>query len=144
MDWSMPTGWWIAAGVLIAAELATGTFYLLMLALGAVAGALAAHTGLGFNAQLLGAALIGGGAVAVVHLRRQRQPAALPAAENRDVNIDIGERIEVSAWRPDGSGHAFYRGARWDVRHAGSGVPQPGWHVIKSVEGNRLHVERVA
>jgi len=32
MDWSAATGWWIVAGVLVAAELATGTFYLLMLA----------------------------------------------------------------------------------------------------------------
>jgi membrane protein implicated in regulation of membrane protease activity len=143
MDWSLPTWWWITAGVLIAAELATGTFYLLMLALGAVAGALAAHAGVGLNAQLLAAAMVGGGAVAALHVRRQRQPAALPAAENRDVNIDIGERIEVTAWSPDGSGQAMYRGARWSVRHAGSGTPQPGWHVIRRVEGNRLHVERV-
>lgn len=143
MDWSLPTWWWITAGVLIAAELATGTFYLLMLALGAVAGALAAHAGVGLNAQLLAAALVGGGAVAALHVRRQRQPSAPPAAENRDVNIDIGERIEVTSWSPDGSGQAMYRGARWSVRHAGSGTPQPGWHVIRSVEGNRLHVERV-
>ncbi|NBW48225.1 MAG: NfeD family protein, partial [Betaproteobacteria bacterium] len=33
--------WWIVAGVLVAIELATGTFYLLMLALGAVAAAVA-------------------------------------------------------------------------------------------------------
>ena len=38
MDWSLATWWWIAAGVLVAAELASGTFYLLMLALGAGAG----------------------------------------------------------------------------------------------------------
>ena len=143
MDWSPPTWWWIAAGVLIAAELATGTFYLLMLALGAAAGALAAHAGVGFNAQLLVAALIGGGAVAALHLQRQRQPAAPPTAENRDVNIDIGERIQVTDWLPDGTAHAMYRGARWSVRHAGTGAPQPGWHVITSVEGNRLHVARI-
>ena len=41
MDFSAPTLWWVAAGVLVAAELATGTFYLLMIALGA-AGAAAA------------------------------------------------------------------------------------------------------
>ncbi|MBA3625982.1 MAG: NfeD family protein, partial [Methylibium sp.] len=40
MEWSAATLWWIAAGVLIAAELATGTFYLLLLALGATAAAL--------------------------------------------------------------------------------------------------------
>ncbi|HEU6455220.1 MAG TPA: NfeD family protein, partial [Roseateles sp.] len=45
MDWTDATTWWIAAGVLVAIELGTGTIYLLMLAVGAVAGALAAHLG---------------------------------------------------------------------------------------------------
>ena len=48
MDLSGATGWWIVAGVLVAAELATGTFYLLMLALGAAAAALAAHLAIAF------------------------------------------------------------------------------------------------
>jgi hypothetical protein len=29
------------------------------------------------------------------------------------------------------------------VRFAGSGAPLPGRHVIRRVEGNRLHVERI-
>jgi membrane protein implicated in regulation of membrane protease activity len=139
---SAPVLWWIAAGVLVAAELATGTFYLLMLALGAAAAALAAHVGVGFNAQLLAAAVVGGGAVVVWHLyRRRTQPVPPPAAANRDVNIDIGEEVEVGEWNPDGSGSTIYRGARWQVRHEGGGAPRPGRHVIRRVEGNRLHVE---
>ena len=141
MDWSLATWWWIVAGMLVAAELATGTFYLLMLALGAAVAALAAHGGLGLNAQLSTAAVVGGGAVAAWHLMRQRQPSAGPVSENRDVNLDIGERIEVHGWHADGTGSAMYRGARWSVRHLGSGAPRPGWHVIRRVEGNRLHVE---
>jgi membrane protein implicated in regulation of membrane protease activity len=136
------TAWWVAAGVLVAAELATGTFYLLMLALGAAAGAIAAHVGVGLNAQLLAAALVGGGAVAVWHWLRPQRAGALPAAENRDVNLDIGEELQVPAWQADGSASVSYRGAMWAVRHTGSGVPQPGRHVIRRVEGNRLYVER--
>jgi membrane protein implicated in regulation of membrane protease activity len=34
MDLSASTYWWVAAGVAVAVELATGTFYLLMIALG--------------------------------------------------------------------------------------------------------------
>jgi membrane protein implicated in regulation of membrane protease activity len=143
MDGSLSTGWWIAAGVLVAAELASGTFYLLMLALGAVVGALAAHAGMGFNGQLISAAMVGIGAVAAWHLVRRRSGPAVPVAQNRDVNLDVGERVEVQAWHADGTGSAMYRGARWDVRHVGPGEPQPGWHVIRSVEGNRLHVERI-
>ena len=45
MDLDAPSLWWLTVGALVAAELATGTFYLLMLALGAAAGAMAAHAG---------------------------------------------------------------------------------------------------
>ena len=141
MDWSLATWWWIVAGVLVAAELATGTFYLLMLALGAAAAALAAHAGLSGSLQIVTAAVVGGAAVTAWHLKRQREPAALPADQNRDVNLDIGERLEVTDWHADGTGFAMYRGARWAVRHDGPGTPVIGWHVIRRVEGNRLHVE---
>ncbi len=144
MDWSQSTGWWLAAGVLVAAELATGTFYLLMLALGAAAGALAAHAGLALTGQIATAALLGGGAVAVWHQRRSRQPKALPAATNPDVNLDVGGTVQVAQWQADGSARISYRGSAWDARHVGSGQPQPGAHVIRAVEGNRLLLERAA
>ena len=142
MDFDAANWWWITAGVLIAAELTTGTFYLLMLALGAAAAALAAHAGLGFSAQLLVGALLGSGAVVFWHLRRQRVPAAPPASANRDVNLDIGERVHVGAWAPDGSARVEYRGAAWSARYAGEGTPEPGEHVIRAVEGNRLLLGR--
>ncbi|MBC7547724.1 MAG: NfeD family protein, partial [Polaromonas sp.] len=41
--------WWLLAGGVVIAELLTGTFYLLMMAIGLVAGALAAHAGLGLT-----------------------------------------------------------------------------------------------
>jgi membrane protein implicated in regulation of membrane protease activity len=136
------TTWWIVAGVLVAAELATGTFYLLMLALGAAAAALAAHFGVAFSGQMLVAALIGGGAVAAWHVKRSRQPAAAPASENRDVNLDIGETVHVPAWSADNTAQVSYRGASWAVRYVGQGAPQPGAHVIHAVEGSRLLLER--
>ena len=37
------TVWWILAGLLVSAELLTGTFHLLMLAIGLAAGAVAAR-----------------------------------------------------------------------------------------------------
>ena len=47
MEFQASTLWWVLAGVLVIAELLTGTFYLLMLALGSVAAAGAAHAGAG-------------------------------------------------------------------------------------------------
>ena len=142
MDWGQATNWWIVAGVLVAAELATGTFYLLMLALGAVAAALAAHLGSALNGQLVAAALVGGGAVTAWRFKRGGQAAAAaPAGENRDVNLDIGETVIVTAWDADGAANVHYRGASWAVRYVGQGTPQPGAHVIQALDGNRLLVQ---
>lgn len=141
MDWNAPTLWWLVAGLLVAAELATGTFYLLMLALGCVAGAVSAHLGLAFTAQLISAALLGGGATVGWHLKRSGQPRPAPADRNRDVNLDIGESLHVAAWNADGSARVPYRGADWTVRLAGTGTPAPGPHVIVALHGNELRVK---
>lgn len=142
MDWSWSTWWWIATGALVAAELLTGTFYLLMLAAGTATAALVAMAGLGVNGQLIAAALVGGGSVALWHWRRQAMPTALPAEANRDVNLDIGEQVRVEAWNADGTAQVSYRGAMWSVQYAGQGTPLPGVHVIESLQGSRLMLNR--
>lgn len=132
------TWWWIAAGLTVAAELATGTFYLLMIAVGLVGGALAAHLGGGVTAQLVAAALVGGGAVAAWHTIRRRQPGPPPVSANPDVNIDIGQRVHVPQWNADGTARVSYRGALWSVRFRGQGTPAPGNYVIRAVDGSEL------
>jgi membrane protein implicated in regulation of membrane protease activity len=140
LDWSASTWWWLAAGALVAAELASGTFYLLMVALGAVAGALAAHAGLGGTAQMVLAALLAVAATAAWHVKRSRGPRPQPIESNRDVNIDIGQSVHVRHWAADGSARVQYRGAAWSVRFAGSGTPAAGEHVIVALNGNELRV----
>ena len=142
MDFSAPTVWWVVAGVLVAAELMIGTFYLLMIALGAAGAALAAHAGMSATAQVVVAAVVGGGATALWHWKRARSPRSAPSESNRDVNLDIGRSLQVPAWQPDGSARATYRGAAWSVRYAGEGAPAPGEHVIVAVQGNELRVAR--
>ena len=44
MDFSASTLWWVAAGLLVAAEMLTSTFYLLMLAVG-ILGSVMSSTG---------------------------------------------------------------------------------------------------
>ncbi len=136
--------WWLAAGALVAAELATGTFYLLMLALGCAAGALAGHAGAGATTQVVAAAVLGGGATVAWHLRRARQPRAAPADSNRDVNLDIGQTVHVAAWDADGNARVTYRGAAWSARAAGPGAPQSGEHIIVAVRGTELQLARPA
>jgi membrane protein implicated in regulation of membrane protease activity len=142
MDWNWATVWWIAAGVLVAAELATGSFYLLMLAAGAAAGALAAHLGLGLTVQMVAAAIVGGVAVFVLHRGRAKAPKAAPASSNPDVNLDIGQSVQVEAWSADGLAQVQYRGAAWQARFIGSEPARSGRHVIRAVEGSCLLLDR--
>ena len=117
-------------------------FYLLMLALGAAAAALAAYAGLGTSGQLLTAALLGGGAVVLWHLRQGRRPPGAAATANRDVNLDIGNTVHVAHWRADGSARVTHRGAGWEARFIGSGDPVAGHFVIRAVEGSCLMLDR--
>jgi membrane protein implicated in regulation of membrane protease activity len=137
---SFTSFWWIVAGVLVAVELATGTFYLLMLAVGATAAALAQMAGAGSDTQIVTAALVGGGATALWHLRRSKHPTSAPAHSNPDVLLDIGQTVTVAQWRPDGTARVQYRGSEWDA-HAATDQPlTPGPHKIVAVQGNRLEL----
>lgn len=134
------TVWWVAAGIAVAAELATGTFYLLMIALGLVGAAIAAHLGAATTTQVMTAAVIGAGATAAWHWHRFSQPRSAPARENHDVNLDIGEHVSVIAWGEDRSAHCVYRGSTWIVRLAPDAPALAGLQRIVAVEGNWLVV----
>jgi membrane protein implicated in regulation of membrane protease activity len=138
MDYSTAAAWWVAAGIAVAAELATGTFYLLMVGLGLIAGAVASHLGFGLTVQIVAAALVGSGATALWHWHRAKQPRSAPARENHDVNLDIGERVNVGAWNPDGTARVQYRGSQWTARRAPGAAAVLGAHRVAAVEGNWL------
>jgi membrane protein implicated in regulation of membrane protease activity len=138
MDFSQATLWWVAAGLAVVAELATGTFYLLMIALGLCCGALAAHLGLSGTWQVAAAAAVGAGATALWHWRRYSQPRSLPARENRDVNLDIGEHVSVALWAADQTARVQHRGTDWTARLQPGFAAQPGPHKVVAVEGNWL------
>jgi membrane protein implicated in regulation of membrane protease activity len=141
MDWSASTWWWIAAGLLVAGELATGTFYVLMLAIGCVFGALAGYAQISFLAQVAVAAVVGGVAV-IAWDRKRRRDTGLPAAANPAINLDIGEQVQVDGWNADGTARVPYRGSAWNVRYIGDGVAVPGPHVIAEVRHNELALRR--
>ena len=139
------TWWWLITGGLVIAELLTGSFYLLMLAIGAAAGAMAAHLGWGINAQLVAAIVCGTLAVVACYLVRRRLPAEAPAQRNKDVNLDVGELVEVNQWNEDGTAQVRYRGAQWTVAaHEGASevFNGPGQYRIAEVIGSRLLVEK--
>ena len=138
------TLWWLLAAGAVTLELLTGTFFLLMTAVGMAAGAMAAHAGLELAGQLVVAALVGGGGVLAWQRWRKARPDAPVATQNRDVNLDIGEVVQVEHWLPDGSAVVRYRGAEWAAAMAkpltDGKLPIPGAFRIVAVEGSRLLV----
>jgi len=135
------TLWWLLAGAAVVAELLTGTFYLLMLGTGAAAGAVAAHLGAGIPAQIVVAALVGGGAVVAWHFARGR--AGIGGGPGANIDFDAGEVVHVTAWTADNTATVRYRGAVWTAVPAG-GTPQGvGPHRVQAVDGSRLVVEKI-
>ena len=137
------TVWWLLTGALVALELMTGTFYLLMLGVGAAAGALAAHTGAGLTSQVVVAALVALAAVTVWTWLRRRKPGDPSARAQRSVNLDIGETVQVDAWSDDGTAQVRYRGASWTAVLPSGAIAQPGPHRVVELVGSRLLVERI-
>jgi membrane protein implicated in regulation of membrane protease activity len=135
--------WWLLTGVAVAIELVTGTFYLLMFAVGLAAAAIAAHLGMSVTAQLVIAAAIGGGAVIAWHFLRGKKMVGKNAEFNSDVNMDIGQTVQVDVWNADGTASVKYRGANWAAQlqeGSGSGA---GTYSVEQVVGSRLILKKV-
>ena len=132
-------GWLVGAGILVIAELFTGTFYLLMIAIGLGAGALAAASGASGSVQTFVAAAVGLTATALLHRSRFGRPARTEASRDRNVNLDIGQRVAVAEWQ-GGRARVMYRGALWDVELGPGALPEAGDVRIVEVLGNRLIV----
>lgn len=135
------TIWWLLAGGTVVAELLTGTFYLLMLALGFAAAALAAHAGASDVVQILAAAGVGGGAVVAWHWAKRRRPGDPSARADRSVNLDVGELVMIDAWNADGTASVKYRGATWTAVHRSGVSPSVGMHRVVELVGSRLLVD---
>lgn len=136
------TIWWVMAGAFIAVEMLTGTFYLLMVALGLGAAAIAAHAGLSSTLQIVVAAVVCGGAVVGWRGYRLKNPKKPSLSSNSAVNLDLGETVMVEAWSPQGTATVKYRGAKWAVTLADDSIPIAGPYRIVKVVGSRLMVKK--
>ena len=143
MNLNPATLWWLMAGVTVAIELLSGTFYLLMLAIGMAAGAVAAHMGLGLTMQIVTCAVVGASTVLVAYIKRRSRPGEPSPRAERSVNLDVGETIHVERWQPDGTAQVKYRGAQWAVVSADGATGLTGAHRVVRVEGNRLIVQKI-
>jgi membrane protein implicated in regulation of membrane protease activity len=126
--------WWIAAAALVAAELLTGTFYLLVIGIALAFGGVAAWFDAGVPAQWLIASALGVlGTVILQRWKRDlaRRTPALPG-------LDIGQMVQVQSWGPDGTARVAYRGSTWDAELADTGLPQAKTMYIAAMRGSVL------
>ncbi len=137
--------WMIASAVIVIFELFTGTLYLLMIAVGFVAGGAAAYFGANELTQASSAGLVA--AFSVLALRRSKwgKPSKVDAANDNSVNLDIGQILHVPAWQADGElrfiARVQYRGALWDVELQENCPANTGRCIIRAVRGSTLIVE---
>jgi membrane protein implicated in regulation of membrane protease activity len=141
-DMENTTLWWVITGSAVVLELMTGTFYLLMLAVGSAAAALAAHAGASFTTQIVVGAFAGGVTVAGWYKYKKNHRTEPTAQANHNVLLDIGETVNVLAWNPDGTAQIQYRGAQWTAIHRPGILPQTGMHRVAEFVGNRLLVDK--
>ncbi len=126
--------WWIAGAALVAAELLTGTFYLLVVGIALAFGGIAAWFGAGTAEQWLIAAVLG--IVGTVLLQRWKQ--GLAARTPAQQGLDIGQMVQVQSWGPDGTARVAYRGSTWDAELAATGLPQAKTMYIAGMRGSVL------
>jgi membrane protein implicated in regulation of membrane protease activity len=133
---------WIVAGfALMIAELLSGTFYLLVVSVGAFAGAAVAWLGGGVLLQaVIGSGVAIAGAVMVHHWHASRQNADA----GRSNLLDLGQPVILEGWANEAAriARVKYRGAWWDAKLARPDEhPAPGSTLyIEGQEGNTLVV----
>lgn len=131
--------WWLIIGFgLLIAELLTGTFYLLVIAIAFAAAAAAEYLGASFTWQLLIAAAIGVGGS--LWLRQSGIGRRRRGDADRLQHLDVGQTIRIDQWSAGRTARASYRGAQWDVELAAGEAALPGDFEIRAVQGSRLIV----
>jgi membrane protein implicated in regulation of membrane protease activity len=125
--------WWILSAVLVGVELTSGTFYVLVYAVAAVAAGAVALLGAGLVVQLLAAGVIAVlGTLALRHWKR-----GTDHTESTAQDLDIGKSVQVESWQA-GRGQVKYRGAVWDAEAESAVVDGTRPLVIRAVKGNTL------
>ena len=133
--------WWFVIGfALVVAELLTGTFYLLVIAVAFGAAGLVALLGASIVWQLATAAAFSLGGT--LWLRQSRFGRRLHDRTTSDhvQDMDVGQTLRVEQWAPNRTARANYRGATWDVELVPGEEPASGEFVIREIYANRLIV----
>ena len=131
-------GWAVIGMTLVIVELLTGTFYLLVLGIGAFGAAIAAHLGQDFPLQVTIGALIAGAGCYGVHVYRAKNAAQQMAP------VDAGQPASFETWVDQRArlARVRYRGASWEAIVEDDGAaPESGAVLyVQATHGNTLKV----
>ena len=125
--------WFLLGLAMLAAEMATGTFYLLVFGIALGAGGLAALIGLALPMQITLCAIVG--VIGTIILRRSKITRPESATEQ---NLDIGQPVRVMHIREDGTLRVAYRGAEWDAEFKSADTPRDQPLFIHAMQGSKL------
>ena len=132
---------WIVTGfALVTAELLSGTFYLLVIGVGAFAGALVAWMGGNMLVQAAAGGIVAIAGAFVVHHWHSRVRPGDAAHSNF---LDRGQPVVLEGWANESAhlARVKYRGTTWDARVSSGTRPAPGTTLyIEGQEGNTLVV----
>lgn len=139
-----PYHWWfILALVLGLGEMLSTTFYMLVLALGALAAGAVAWGGGSPATQLVVAALVAVAGWGLLWRWRIRVRAAAAGTGNRGLALDVGERLDIDRWTDGRRTRVQYRGTQWtaelDAREPDAAA-SPGVFTIDRIDGAVLVV----
>ena len=133
--------WFGFAVLALIGEAVTGTFYLLLFALGLAAGGVAALLQFSLPGQIVAVALIAFVGLVVLRKTGVLKKSEVNAARNRDVNLDIGQVVEVDSWGDDDTAQVWYRGANWQACLLKGAARETGPQRIIEIQGSTLMVE---
>ncbi len=134
---SLTTIWLILAALMIACEIFTTTFYLLAIAIGFLAAAIAAYFNLSLEIQFgLSGFFTLIGVLGVRHWKIKNSPPVIRV----DID-DIGQRVTIENWIDGQHARVKYRGSYWDAIVAANVEPNNNeyWY-IKARRGAILEI----
>lgn len=131
--------WFIVGVVLVIVELLTGTMFLLVLGIAAIAAAAAAYFGFNFLLQVIVAAIVA--AVLIVYLQSRRKGASGQAAPA----LEMGQPVNFESWvdRERKLARVRFRGSLWDATVEGEAAGTVGEVLyVKAVHGATLVIAK--
>ena len=139
MEFNLAWAWLIAGLLLGGSEIVTGTFYLLVLGVACLAGALAAAAGMSLAWQFAACAVLAVAGCLLVHRLKKTDAAD---ESRRLQNPDVGQCVVIDAVASDGTADVLYRGSHWKAVPEAEAALAAGPAVIVRLDGARLVVKQ--